>query len=175
MPSPALMVSCKCKLISSSSLSATAIPPWAYCVADSVSSCLERIRTLPASAKVIAARSPATPAPTTMKSTRSGRLFIESKMVTNAARKQKSDQGRSGDRKSEHRGDRIQQGSSGPRGGVFRSPDHPITRSPDLVYDSFVNKIRVRLKQNPYDVMIARGLLRRAGRELRRFLPAPGS
>ena len=40
---------------------------------------------------------------------------------------------------------------------------------------SFVNKIRVRLKQGPYSVMIERGLLRRTGLELRRLLPAPAS
>src|SRR5262245_22650669 len=55
-------------LMSSSSLSATAIPPCAYCVADSVNSCLASTRTRPASASEMAARKPATPAPTTMKS-----------------------------------------------------------------------------------------------------------
>src|SRR5260370_32244287 len=52
---------------------------------------------------------------------------------------------------------------------MSRSPDHPI------IYDSLVIKIRVRLKQRPYDVIVGRGLLRRAGRELRRLLPATGS
>jgi 3-dehydroquinate synthase len=50
-----------------------------------------------------------------------------------------------------------------------------MIRSPDLIYDSFVKRIRVRLKQNAYDVMIGRGLLHRAGRELRQFLPGSGS
>ena len=52
-----------------------------------------------------------------------------------------------------------------------------MIRSGDLafIYDSFVNKIRVRLKQNPYDVLVGRGLLRAAGQQLRRLLPSAGS
>ncbi len=38
-----------------------------------------------------------------------------------------------------------------------------------------MKKIRVRLKQNGYDVMVGAGLLRRAGRELVRLLPTPAS
>jgi 3-dehydroquinate synthase len=38
-----------------------------------------------------------------------------------------------------------------------------------------VKKIRIRLKSNGYDVLVGRGLLRRAGREVRRLLPATGS
>jgi 3-dehydroquinate synthase len=44
-----------------------------------------------------------------------------------------------------------------------------------MVYDSTVKRIRVRLKQNSYDVLIGRGLLHRAGREMKRLLPLPGS
>lgn len=36
-----------------------------------------------------------------------------------------------------------------------------------------MKRIRVRLEQNPYDVMIGRGLLQRAGREIERRLPSP--
>jgi 3-dehydroquinate synthase len=52
---------------------------------------------------------------------------------------------------------------------MIRWSDDPI------IYDSFVTKIRVRLKHGPYSVMIERGLLRRTGLELRRLLPAPAS
>ncbi|HKF22853.1 MAG TPA: 3-dehydroquinate synthase [Candidatus Angelobacter sp.] len=38
-----------------------------------------------------------------------------------------------------------------------------------------MKKIRVKLKSSPYDVMIGRGLLRRAGREIARFLPGKGA
>ena len=38
-----------------------------------------------------------------------------------------------------------------------------------------MKKIPVRLKQNGYSVLIASGLLRRAGREVRRVLPSPAS
>jgi 3-dehydroquinate synthase len=38
-----------------------------------------------------------------------------------------------------------------------------------------VKRIRVRLKSNGYDVLVGRGLLRRAGSEVRRLLPAAGS
>jgi len=38
-----------------------------------------------------------------------------------------------------------------------------------------VKRIRVRLKSNGYDVLVGRGLLHRAGREVRRLLPAAGS
>jgi 3-dehydroquinate synthase len=40
---------------------------------------------------------------------------------------------------------------------------------------NLVQKIRVRTKPNPYDVMVGAGLLRRAGREARRVLPSPDS
>jgi 3-dehydroquinate synthase len=39
----------------------------------------------------------------------------------------------------------------------------------------FVKRIRVRLPKNSYDVMIANGLLSRAGREIKRLLPGPSS
>ncbi len=60
---------------------------------------------------------------------------------------------------------------------MIRCPDDPMIRCPDhpIIYDSLVIKIPVRLKQRPYDVIVGRGLLRRAGRELRRLLPATGS
>jgi 3-dehydroquinate synthase len=38
-----------------------------------------------------------------------------------------------------------------------------------------VKRIRVRLKSNGYDVLVGRGLLQRAGREVRGLLPAAGS
>lgn len=38
-----------------------------------------------------------------------------------------------------------------------------------------MKRIRVKLKSNPYDVLIATGLLRRAGREVRRLLPSKTS
>ncbi len=38
-----------------------------------------------------------------------------------------------------------------------------------------MNKIRVKLGKNSYDVMVGSGLLRHAGREVRRVLPAPGT
>jgi 3-dehydroquinate synthase len=44
-----------------------------------------------------------------------------------------------------------------------------------MVYDSTVKRIRVRLKQNGYDVLIGGGLLHRAGREVKRLLPSTGS
>jgi 3-dehydroquinate synthase len=44
-----------------------------------------------------------------------------------------------------------------------------------MVYDSTVKRIRVRLRQNSYDVLIGSGLLHRAGREVKRLLPSPGS
>jgi 3-dehydroquinate synthase len=40
---------------------------------------------------------------------------------------------------------------------------------------SFVERIRVRLKQNAYDVIVGRGLLQRAGREVRQLLPVSES
>ncbi len=40
---------------------------------------------------------------------------------------------------------------------------------------NYVQKIRVRTKPNPYDVKVGAGLLRRAGREVRRVLPSPDS
>jgi 3-dehydroquinate synthase len=60
---------------------------------------------------------------------------------------------------------------------MARSPDDPISilsRS-SIIYDSFVKRIRVRLRQNSYDVVIGSGLLHRAGREIKRVLPSPGS
>ena len=59
--------------------SATAMPPWAYCVADSVSSVLARTSTRPAAASSMAARSPAMPAPMTTKSVSAGAAFIGEK------------------------------------------------------------------------------------------------
>jgi 3-dehydroquinate synthase len=38
-----------------------------------------------------------------------------------------------------------------------------------------MQKVRVKTKPNGYDVAVGSGLLRRAGREIRRVLPAPGS
>ncbi|HEY6308412.1 MAG TPA: 3-dehydroquinate synthase [Candidatus Angelobacter sp.] len=38
-----------------------------------------------------------------------------------------------------------------------------------------MKRIRVRLKQNSYDVIVGSGVLRRAGREVKRLLPSPGS
>jgi 3-dehydroquinate synthase len=40
---------------------------------------------------------------------------------------------------------------------------------------SFMERIRVRLKQNGYDIIVGRGLLQRAGREVRQLLPVPES
>src|SRR6185369_1749339 len=40
---------------------------------------------------------------------------------------------------------------------------------------TYVQKIRVRTKPNAYVVQVGAGLLRRAGREVRRVLPSPGS
>ena len=59
---------------------------------------------------------------------------------------------------------------------LFRSPDHPITRPPDLfiIYDSVsVKKIKVKLKPQAYNVMIGRGLLHKVvntGQEPMRLL-----
>lgn len=54
---------------------------------------------------------------------------------------------------------------------ITRSPDHPIFQ-----YDlSKVKRIRVRLKQNGYDVIVGSGVVNRAGREIKRLLPSPGS
>lgn len=45
-----------------------------------------------------------------------------------------------------------------------------------IIYDSNpVKKIPVKLKQNPYSVLIGSGLLRRSGAELRRLLPSKAS
>jgi 3-dehydroquinate synthase len=45
-----------------------------------------------------------------------------------------------------------------------------------LIYDLLrVKRIRVRLKENSYEVIIGGGTLRRAGRELKRLLPSPES
>jgi 3-dehydroquinate synthase len=51
-------------------------------------------------------------------------------------------------------------------------PDDPI---PPWFMMQVVKRIRVRLKSNGYEVLVGRGLLRRAGREVRRFLPGAGS
>src|SRR5260370_649061 len=64
-PSPALMVSCSCSPISSSSERATAIPPCAQAVAESLKLDFARTSTLPAALNSIAARKPAIPLPTT--------------------------------------------------------------------------------------------------------------
>ena len=64
-PSPALMVSCSCNPISSSSESATAIPPCAQAVAESLKCDFARTRTFPAALNSMAARRPAIPLPTT--------------------------------------------------------------------------------------------------------------
>jgi 3-dehydroquinate synthase len=44
-----------------------------------------------------------------------------------------------------------------------------------MIYDLFVKRIRVRVKPNAYDVIIASGLLERAGQQLKRLLPSPES
>jgi 3-dehydroquinate synthase len=46
---------------------------------------------------------------------------------------------------------------------------------PDHLLSICVQKIRVRTKPNAYDVTVGAGLLGRAGREVRRVLPDPGS
>ena len=66
--SPWYTIPLRCSSTSSSSLKATAIPPCAYWVLLSVTSCFVTTSTRPASARPIAARSPAMPPPTTMKS-----------------------------------------------------------------------------------------------------------
>lgn len=49
-------------------------------------------------------------------------------------------------------------------------------RREGIIYDgSEVRRIPVKLKANPYPVLIASGLLRRAGREIRRVLPSRSS
>src|SRR5260370_38244576 len=63
-PSPALSVSCSCRPISSSSLRATAMPPCAQAVAESLRLDLARTKTLPALLGSMAARIRATPEPT---------------------------------------------------------------------------------------------------------------
>jgi len=57
---------------------------------------------------------------------------------------------------------------------VCRKPSrHAIGSSARIIYDSVtVRKIKVKLKPQAYNVMIGRGLLRRAGREVARLLPA---
>ena len=45
----------------------------------------------------------------------------------------------------------------------------------DHLSSIYVQNIRVRTKPNPYYVKVGAGLLRRAGREIRRLLPASGS
>src|SRR5208283_4474773 len=67
-PAPAAMVSASCSEISSSSARAAAMPPCAYWEEDSFRLSLATTRTRPKGASSIAARSPATPAPTTRKS-----------------------------------------------------------------------------------------------------------
>src|ERR1700719_3932077 len=68
-PSPALRVSCKWRMTSSSSLRAVT-------GADFPASCFSSTSTRPAGASSIAARRPATPAPITTKSVSAGRPFI---------------------------------------------------------------------------------------------------
>src|SRR5262249_497169 len=47
---------------------------------------------------------------------------------------------------------------------------------PSIIYHHFcVDSIRVRTKPNSYQVLVNAGLLKRAGREVRRLLPSPGS
>ena len=67
-PAPAAIVSDSCSEISSSSASATAMPPCAYWEEDSFRLSLATTRTRPNGASSMAARNPATPAPTTRKS-----------------------------------------------------------------------------------------------------------
>ncbi len=56
---------------------------------------------------------------------------------------------------------------------ISRSPDHPISL---IIYDlTHVKTIPVRLKQNAYSVLIGSGMLRRAGKQIRRLLPARSS
>src|SRR5205807_2228374 len=90
----------------------------------------------------MAARSPATPAPTTIKSTCPGTFFMKEEWYQNRGEK-----------------------------------NRVITRSPDssLVSSSYVEKIKVKLGHNSYDVLIGDGLLRDAGRVLRRLLPSEDS
>ncbi|MGB9123438.1 MAG: hypothetical protein WCE73_22675, partial [Candidatus Angelobacter sp.] len=45
----------------------------------------------------------------------------------------------------------------------------------DHLSSNYVQKIRVRTKPNAYVVQVGAGLLRRAGREVRRVLPSSGS
>src|SRR5882672_112196 len=54
---------------------------------------------------------------------------------------------------------------------IVRSGDHLSS----LLRDFGVNKIKVKLGKNSYDVMVGAGLLRHAGREVRRVLPAQGT
>lgn len=56
----------------------------------------------------------------------------------------------------------------GARPGGFKS-------SRAIIYHSLVKKVRVKLRPKGYDVLISGGLLRRAGREIRRLLPAKSS
>ena len=67
-PAPAAIVSGSCSEISSSSARAAAMPPCAYWEEDSCRLSLATTRTRPRAASSMAARSPATPAPTTRKS-----------------------------------------------------------------------------------------------------------
>ncbi|HZS29490.1 MAG TPA: hypothetical protein VFB76_19850, partial [Candidatus Angelobacter sp.] len=51
-----------------------------------------------------------------------------------------------------------------------------ITLLRPIIYHHYrVHTIRVRTKPESYNVLIGAGLLRRAGRELRRLLPSPSS
>ena len=51
----------------------------------------------------------------------------------------------------------------------------PTFRDRAIVYDAIVKKIRIRIARESYDVMVGRGLLARAGREVKRLLPSPRS
>ncbi len=81
MPSPAISVSCRCRMTSSSSLSAGVAPPGADWVPELLASFFASTNTRPAPASSIAARKPATPAPITMKSVSAGRPFINGQIV----------------------------------------------------------------------------------------------
>lgn len=54
-------------------------------------------------------------------------------------------------------------------------PVHPPIQARFIYHFFTVPRIRVKLKQNSYDVIVSAGLLRRAGRELRRVLPSKAS
>jgi len=52
-------------------------------------------------------------------------------------------------------------------------PNHQVCR--DHLSSSCVHTIKVRTKPNSYQVLVSAGLLRRAGREIKRLLPSAAS